>query len=135
MSIVLSQASQRVVVYRNGIEIGRARLAIHSDAPIPSHALILTEGPSSTPDPYVPDSTKYHWVRIGVAGHAGEAGTQVDPAAVARIKLPAGFVRQVNSILTPGATVFVTSDALSPESSGPKLRVVDADPPAATSRS
>ena len=79
VSIVLSQGSGRVVVYRNGIEIGRARVTISSDVPIPSHALVLTEGPSSTPDPYVPDATKYRWVRLGVAGHMQEAGTQVDP--------------------------------------------------------
>lgn len=135
VSIVLSQGSGRVVVYRNGIEIGRARVTINSDQPIPSHALVLTEGPSSTPDPYVPDATKYRWVRLGVAGHMQEAGTQEDPAALARIKVPAEFVRQVNSILTPGATIFVTSEALSPQSSGAILRVVDADPPAHTTRS
>ena len=56
-------------------------------------------------------------------------------AALARIKVPAEFVRQVNSILTPGATVFVTSEALSPQNSGRMLRVVDADPPAGTKRS
>ena len=135
VSIVLSQGSGRVIVYRNGIEIGRARMTISGNEPITSHALVLTEGPSSTPDPYVPDEKKYHWVRVGVPGHMQEAGTQVNAAALAKIRLPAEFVRQVNSILTPGATVFVTNEALSPESSGPILRVVDADPPAGTKRS
>jgi L,D-transpeptidase catalytic domain len=135
VSIVLSQGSRRVVVYRNGIEIGRARLTISGDEPIASHALVLTEAPSSIPDPYVPDSTKYAWVRIGVPGHAQEAGSQVDAAALARIRLPPEFIRQLNSILTPGATVFVTNEALSPQSSGPILRVVDADPPAGPGRS
>jgi hypothetical protein len=135
VSIVLSQGSRRVVVYRNGIEIGRARMTISGDEPITSHALVLTEGPSSTSDPYVPDPTKFRWVLIGVPGQTQEAGTQVTAAALARIKLPPEFVRQVNSILRPGATVFVTNEALSPQSSGPTLRVVDADPPSATSRS
>ena len=135
MSIVLSQGSQRVVVYRNGIEIGRARANISGDEPLTSHALVLTEGPSRTPDPYVPDSTKYSWVLIGVPGDAQNGGTQVTAAALARIKLPPEFVRQVLSILTPGATVFVTSETLSPQSSGPILRVVDADPPSGTRRS
>jgi L,D-transpeptidase catalytic domain len=135
VSIVLSQGSQRVVVYRNGIEIGRARLTISGDEPITSHALVLTEGPSNISDPYVPDPTKYRWVRIGVPGHLQETGTEVTAAALARIKLPAEFVQQINSILTPGATLFVTSEALSPQSSGPILRVVDADPPAGTKRS
>jgi len=129
ISIVLSQGSQRVVVYRNGIEIGRARLTITGDAPLANHALILSEGPSSVPNPYVPDPTKFRWLRVGVPGHLGEQGTQVDPMAVARLKIPADFATKVNGILTPGATLFVTNEALYPQTSGPMLQIVDADPP------
>ena len=102
VSIVLRHGSHRVVVYRDGIEIGRARLAISGDERMTNHVLVLMEGPSSTPDPYLPDATKYRWVRIGVPGHTQEAGTQVNAAALARIKLPPEFVREVNSILTRG---------------------------------
>jgi hypothetical protein len=128
VSVVLSQGSHRVVVYRNGIEIGRARLSVSGDAPLVDHALVLAEGPSSVPDPYVPDATKYRWLRVGVPGHLGEAGSQVDPAEVARVNIPETFVRQVNSILTPGATLLVTDEALSSQTSGPMMQVVDADP-------
>jgi L,D-transpeptidase catalytic domain len=129
ISIVLSQGSKRIVVYRNGIEIGRAQLTVSGDAPLLNHALVLAEGPSTVPDPYVPDPTKYRWLRIGVPGHMGEEGTQVDPAAVARIKMPPDFAARINGILTPGATLFVTDESLYPQSSGPMLQVVDADPP------
>jgi L,D-transpeptidase catalytic domain len=129
VSIVLSQGSQRVVVYRNGIEIGRARLLVGGDAPLVNHALVLTEGPSSVPNPYDPDPSKYRWLRVGVPGHMGEQGSQVDPAAVARIKMPADFVARLNGILTPGATLFVTRESLYPETTGPVIQVVDADPP------
>ena len=132
VSIVVSQGSQRVVVYRNGIEIGRARLTVTGDAPLVNHALVLTEGPSSVPDPYVPDPTKFRWLRLGVPGHMGEAGTQVDPMAVARIKLPADFAARLNGILTPGATLFVTHETLYPQTTGPMVQVVDADPPTKT---
>jgi hypothetical protein len=134
VSIVLSQGSQRVVVYRNGIEIGRTRLVVSGDAPLINHALVLSEAPSSVPDPFVPDPAKYSWLRIGVPGHVGEEGTQVDPTAVARIKLPADFVAHVNSILTPGATLLVVHESLYPQTSGPIVQVVDADPPANTRR-
>ena len=130
ISIVLSQGSQRIVVYRNGIEIGRARVTISGDTPLINHALILTEGPSTVPDPYVPDATKYRWLRLGVPGHTGEDGTQVDPTAVARVKIPPDFVAKVNGILTPGATLFVTSAALYSNTSGTMVQVIDADPPA-----
>jgi len=129
VSIVLSQGSQRMVVYRNGIEIGRARLIVSGDAPLVDHALVLTEGASSVPNPYVPDPGKFRWLRIGVPGHMDEASTQVDPVAVARINLPPDFVARLNGILTPGATVFVTHESLYPQTSGPIVQVVDADPP------
>lgn len=128
ISIVLSQGSQRIVVYRNGIEIGRARVAISGDTPLINHALILTEGASDSPNPYVPDATKYRWLRVGVPGHVGENGTQVDPTAVARIKIPLDFVAKVNGILIPGTTLFVTNAALYSSTSGAKLQVIDADP-------
>src|ERR1700678_4651293 len=130
VSIVLSQASHRIVVYRNGIEIGRARLTVVGNEPLAAHVLILADGPSGIPDPYVPDSTKFRWSRIGVPGHLGEAGTNVDPAAIARIRIPAEFVSRVNSVLTTGATVFVTDEALSADTSGTPIQVVDANPPA-----
>jgi lipoprotein-anchoring transpeptidase ErfK/SrfK len=129
VSIVLSQASQRIVVYRNGIEIGRARLTVLGDAPLAAHALVLAEGASGISDPYVPDPAKFRWLRIGVPGHLGEAGSSVDPAALARIKIPPDFVTRLNGILTPGATVFVTDEALSARTSGPMVQVVDANPP------
>jgi len=129
LSIVLSQGSHRIVVYRNGIEIGRARVQIIGDAPLANHALVLTEGPS-VPNPYVPDPARYRWLRLGVPGHTGEQSTQVDPAAVARIKIPADFVAKVNAILTPGTTLLVTSAPLYARTSGKMLQVVDADPPA-----
>jgi hypothetical protein len=131
VSIVLSQGSQRIVVYRNGIEIGRARMLVAGDTPLINHALILTEGPSTVPDPYVPDASKFRWLRLGVPGHMGENGTQVDPTAVARIKIPLDFVTKVNGILTPGATLFVTSAALYSQTStsGTMMQIVDADPP------
>jgi hypothetical protein len=107
-------------------------LTVTGDTPLINHALVLSEGPSSVPDPYVPDPTKYSWLRIGVPGHIGEQGTQVDPNAVARIRMPADFAARVNGILTPGATLFVTNEALYPQTSGPMVQVVDADPPAKT---
>ncbi|HEY0340169.1 MAG TPA: L,D-transpeptidase [Steroidobacteraceae bacterium] len=131
ISIVLSQGSQRVIVYRNGIEIGRARLTVSGDTPLLNHVLVLAEGPSSVPDPYVPDPVRFRWLRIGVPGHLAENGTQVDPAALARIKIPSGFVSRLNAILTVGATLFVTDETLYPQTSGPAVQVVDADPPTA----
>jgi hypothetical protein len=60
----------------------------------------------------------------------GEAGGDPDPATIARIKIPEEFVKEVSSVLTPGVTVIVTDQAMTPSTTGPLLQVVDADPPA-----
>ena len=75
------------------------------------------------------NSVKYHWLRIGVPGRLGEAGGDPNPATIARIHVPREFTQQVNSILTPGATLIVTDLAISPATTGPRMQVVDADPP------
>jgi hypothetical protein len=38
-------------------------------------------------------------------------------------------VKDVSSVITPGATVIVTDQAMTPSTTGPMLQVVDADPP------
>jgi len=81
------------------------------------------------PNPYDPDPAKFSWLRIGVSGHMGEQGTQVDPTAVARLNLPPDFAARLNGLLTPGATLFVTNEALYPTTTAPMVQVVDADPP------
>jgi hypothetical protein len=135
VSIVLSRQSQRIVVYRNGIEIGRARISISGDQPLSTHALVLATGPSPFADLYVPDPTKYRWERIGVPGHLGEAGGDPDPATIGRIKIPPDFVKEVASVLSPGATVLVTDHAMFPTTTGPHLQLIDADPPASPGES
>ena len=129
VSIVLSTASQRVIVFRNGIEIGRSRLIVRGQGPIATHALVLAEGASTVRDPYVPDPTKYRWLRIGVPGHMGESSTEVDEAAIARIDIPDSFVNPLLAILTPGTTVLVTDEAITAATTGAHLDVVNADPP------
>lgn len=45
VGIVLSQGSQCIVVYRNGTEIGRARMSVTGAAPLIDHALGAHRGP------------------------------------------------------------------------------------------
>jgi L,D-transpeptidase catalytic domain len=129
VSIVLSRQSESIVVYRNGVEIGRAKINIAGDQPFTTHALVLAAGGSDIVEPYVPDPHKFRWLRIGVPGRMGEAGGDPDPATIARIKIPQAFMDDVNAILNPGATLIVTDLPMTPLSTGSQLQVVDADPP------
>ncbi len=128
VSVVISRQSGRVVVYRAGVEIGRARAVFHGQEPIGTHVLLLVEGPATHPQRYNPDSARQHWVTLDVASRDGHSG-EPDPALGARIEIPPEFVAGVNQIVTPGVTVLVTDEQITPATSGPQLDVINADPP------
>jgi len=129
VSVVLSRTSGRVIVYRNGIEIGRARVIFRGSEPIGTRALILAEGPAVVSPQYLPDPARQHWIHVGVAGQSDETGTEPDPTIASRIEIPDVFVRAVYDVLTIGTTVLVTDEAVTTTSSGEKLDVINADPP------
>ncbi|HEY5810596.1 MAG TPA: hypothetical protein VIT67_21685 [Povalibacter sp.] len=118
-----------MIVYRNGVEIGRARAIFTGSAPLGTHALILAEGPALVSDRFLPDPQREHWIHVGIAGKAGETGTEPDPAIAAPIEIPEAFLQKVYGVLAIGTTVMVTDEAVTPATSGETLDVVNADPP------
>ena len=127
VSIVISRGSGRVIVYRNGTEIGRARAIFAGSAPVGTHALILASGPAREAR-FVPDPARQHWLHVGIAGDAA-AGTEPNPELAARLEIPEEFVRAVYGVLTIGATVLITDETITPATTGPSLDVLNADPP------
>jgi hypothetical protein len=89
----------------------------------------VVQGASNGPDPYVPDATRFRWVRIGIPGHAADAGVELSQADIARIKIPESFVNRLYTVLAPGATVLVTDAAVTRATTGVPLQVINADPP------
>lgn len=129
VSIVLSRGSGRVIVYRAGIEIGRARAIFKGAEPIGTHVLTLVAGPGSSAQRFVPKPDQEHWIRVGLAGHEDEKGSEPEPVAADRIDLPAEFVRRVFDVLALGTTVLVTDEPITPQTTGPSLDVINADAP------
>lgn len=123
VSLLLSAADRQLLVYRNGTEIGRARVAIRdSERPLGTHVFTVASVPSADAPP--------RWLAIGIPGHAAEAGVPLDPAAAERVVVPDDFVAYLQPLLTPGVTLMVTDKPLLEPSTGTELQVVNADPPA-----
>jgi len=128
VSVVASRQSGGVIVYRQGVEIGRARVVFHGAEPIGTHVLMLVEGPAQTAQRYNPKSAQQRWIEIEIAGHADRAGQEPGPLG-ARIEIPPEFVSKLNEIVAPGATVLVTDELVTPATSGPQLDVINSEPP------
>jgi hypothetical protein len=121
VSLVVSGADQRLLVYRNGIEIGRARVTIRDPKdPLGTHVFQALEGGS--------DGTP-RWKAVPMPGHAGTKGDG-DPDEVERIVLPPAFLQNLKPLVTPGTTLMVTDAPVLPQTTGVQLQVMtDGTPP------
>jgi hypothetical protein len=129
VSAVLSRLSGRLVVYRAGVEIGRARAVFHGSEPIGTHVLLMVEGAAQTPQRYNPKRDKQRWVEVNIAGYGNRAGAEPDTALAQRIELPPEFMALVSDLMVPGDTVLVTDEPITPATTGPQIDVINSEPP------
>jgi hypothetical protein len=112
VSIVLSGQDSRIIVLRNGVEIGSG--AIRLDTPVArTVAFSLT----------AVDAAGEHWVRLQVPGEPVQVG-EMTPAERSQGHLPEGLQRAIQSVLAPGATLLVTRASLKSSGVGRKLTVI-----------
>ena len=112
VSIVISGADRRIVVLRNGKEIGSADIQIDDDV-IGTVAYTLR----------AVDETGTHWIRLSLPGHA-DSEREVTAEERQRFKVAEPFRKAIASVLKPGTTVLVTPDSLIRGSTGRNLTVI-----------
>ena len=125
ISILLSGSDQRVLVFRNGVEIGRARISVDDPAvPLGTHVFTLLQGA----DPTTGAAPK--WIATGIPGHAGEDKQPLDPAHAARVRMPPEFLAVVLPMLQPGSSMMVTDAPVLETTTGTEMAILTGDPPA-----
>ena len=97
VSVVLSTADRKVVVLRNGVEIGASDVAV--DGPVyGTWAYTLRNI----------DALGQHWMRVSLSSDA-TSHQAVPPEEWQRFHAPDGFRSAIAQIVGPGTTVVVTS--------------------------
>lgn len=125
VSILMSSADQRVLVLRNGVEIGRAKISVRDPSePLGTHTFVLREVPRAAAAPESPDSPGLTWVAVAMPGHFDEAGRALSHEAAARVSMPRGFAHAVSLLLAPGTTLFVTDAPILAENTHADLTVL-----------
>jgi L,D-transpeptidase-like protein len=117
VSIIISTKDQQVVVLRNGVEIGRAHAVVAQQTDQPQ-VMTLTGG------------AKPEWISVGVRNLAGEPAEIISTERVEQMHLPAEFVKDMRSVITPGTTVLVTQASVDAQSTGVQTTVMDTEEPA-----
>jgi hypothetical protein len=128
--MVMSRTDERLVVYRNGVEIGRARVAMHDPtARVGAHAYIVADGYMPGDNPMLPGTRMPNWITIGIPGHSDEAGKPVDVETVGNVVIPHDFAANGLPLLKPGVVLLATDARILPESTGGSLQGLNSDPP------
>lgn len=116
-SIVISTGDQRVVVLRNGIEIGRAKAVVQQQSS-EAQVMTLTEARGG----------RSEWIQVGVTHLANEKAEIISTEGVERMHLPAAFVANMRSIMSPGTTVLVTQASVGDQTTGLQTTVLASEP-------
>jgi len=127
LTILVGTSDRMVLVLRNGIEIGRARLHVQGTAPFGTQAYVMLAGDSGVPSTVVPDRPGHNWQSIPLPGYSARPGTSLDPEAVRRVAVPPGFASLVYDQMVPGTTLVLTDAPVQPRSTGKAMTVVTAE--------
>lgn len=125
LTVLMSTADERVLVIRNGIEIGRARITVAPGAgAIGTQAYVLMAGDTGQPSAVVPSRRGLLWQSIPMPGYEAKPGNTLDPAIVANIRVPPDFATEVYDELAPGSTIVLTDAAILPQTTGKAMTVI-----------
>jgi hypothetical protein len=114
VSIVISGRDKRVVVLRNGVEIGSSPIALAR--PIARTAAFSLQAV---------DADGEHWLRLPIPGET-RTGEMSDEDR-ARGQMPEAFRKALATVLVPGATLLVTRETLASASTGKPVTLIEAD--------
>lgn len=126
VTVLASSADQRVVVLRNAVEIGTARVELPDEFRRGIRAYVVTDG--SPPGASRPDRRARGWRALRLAGSAAATGDRPVTMDSNRLSLPPEFARALYDTLQPGDTLVVTDEPLQPPAGFPGPPDVTAPP-------
>jgi hypothetical protein len=130
VSLVMSAADQRLIVVRNGVEIGRSRIAFRDPTkPVGTHAFIVKAGAGAGESVLLKGAAARNWMAVPMPGYADAAGTDLSSVVGGRVVIPQDFARQLYPLLVPGTTLLVTDAPVLEENSGKGMTVMGAGNP------
>jgi hypothetical protein len=115
LSILMSSTDRRLIVFRNGIEVGRTKFATRAaDLKLGSHVYMVREVVDGQP----------RWVAMGVPGHHDEDQQPLDAKTIAGLDIPDEFQARLVPLLRPGTAVMVTDAPILAHTSGVPMTVL-----------
>jgi hypothetical protein len=118
VTIVLSTSSRKLIVYRGGVEIGRARVTLPPGFRLGTRAAQFAGRDANG---------VAQWVYLGLSSHAERKGQRVEQDALDAVRLPPQFMAQLREVVGEGTTLLATDGGLTAGSTGKPLTILTHD--------
>jgi hypothetical protein len=115
VTIVLTTANERIIVYRNGVEIGRSRIEVPKDFEIGTRAAQFAGRDANG---------QAQWIYLAMSSYQERAGQAVEMDAINKVKIPPIFLAHLRDIIGEGTTLLATDGGLLGGSTGKQLTVL-----------
>ena len=129
LAMLISRVDERLVVIRNGIEIGRCKVGIVNEKDsIGTIIYVAHANDSNTTQPTV-GTKHFKWKTFPVTEmHYGSENTIADRDQMARLKIPDAFLMNVRPLVDEGTTLMITDSQILAKTTGVKMAVLSSSP-------
>ena len=129
VSMVLSGYDKRIIVLRNGVEIGRSTITLQDpETPLGTHAFVMARRKAGVSLSDAGDSRSLRWIGVGITGHMDDTNRPPDPGAKNRVRIPDAFLHVLNPTLGAGSTLLITDEPVLESTTGMSLAVLSSSP-------
>ena len=118
VTIIVSTSSERIIVYRNGVEIGRSRIGVPAGFDMGTRAAQFAGRDANG---------VAKWVYLGLPGYQQRNGQDVDQHAINMVKIPPQFFANLRNVVGEGTTLLATDGSVVSGSTGRGLTVLTSD--------
>src|SRR5262249_39775561 len=104
ITLVVSGADRRILVFRSGVEIGRARIEIgNPEKPLGTEAFVLQKAEAGDTTAHKSSPSGYRWLGVALPG---SVAIPLDLKNPERVAIPKEFVEKVFGVLEAGVQLF-----------------------------
>lgn len=116
VSVLVSKADQRIVVLRNGVEIGRSKIQFTVQDSVGTSVLVAMRANSSS---------NWEWMKHTLEDRHYAAITNASAKLpISQVNMPEGFRTQLESLVSEGTTLVITDNPILRKTTGKEMAVL-----------
>lgn len=128
VTMLISRQDKRLVIMRNGLEIGRCKVSVANDQDSIGTYLYVAHEKGPATQAVSNNEVSLKWLSLPLADLHYGSGNHPNPMVLDRIKIPDAFLTDMNAALVPGTVLMLTDAPILAKNSGKELSVLSSNP-------